>query len=64
MITPIGSDPSWPVIIDQRLLGHRAFLVLLIPIMGLVRLVWTGSAWLADLNRMRATLTTKRGGPP
>jgi Cys-tRNA(Pro)/Cys-tRNA(Cys) deacylase len=23
-ITPIGSDPSWPVIIDQRLIGRRA----------------------------------------
>jgi Cys-tRNA(Pro)/Cys-tRNA(Cys) deacylase len=25
-ITPIGSEPSWPVIIDQRLVGHRAAL--------------------------------------
>jgi Cys-tRNA(Pro)/Cys-tRNA(Cys) deacylase len=25
-ITPIGSDPSWPVIIDQRLVGRRAAL--------------------------------------
>jgi prolyl-tRNA editing enzyme YbaK/EbsC (Cys-tRNA(Pro) deacylase) len=25
-ITPIGSDPSWPVIIDQQLIGHRAAL--------------------------------------
>jgi Cys-tRNA(Pro)/Cys-tRNA(Cys) deacylase len=25
-ITPIGSEPNWPVIIDQRLLGHRAAL--------------------------------------
>ncbi len=25
-ITPIGSDPKWPVIIDQRLIGHRAAL--------------------------------------
>jgi Cys-tRNA(Pro)/Cys-tRNA(Cys) deacylase len=25
-ITPIGSDPKWPVIIDQRLVGHRAAL--------------------------------------
>jgi Cys-tRNA(Pro)/Cys-tRNA(Cys) deacylase len=25
-ITPIGSEPSWPVIIDQRLAGHRAAL--------------------------------------
>jgi prolyl-tRNA editing enzyme YbaK/EbsC (Cys-tRNA(Pro) deacylase) len=25
-ITPIGSDPNWPVIIDQRLVGHRAAL--------------------------------------
>ena len=25
-ITPIGSDPGWPVIIDQRLTGHRAAL--------------------------------------
>jgi hypothetical protein len=64
MITTIGSDPSWPVIIYHRLLGHRAFLVLLIPIMGLVPLVWTGSVWLADLNRMRATLTTMLCGPP
>ena len=23
-ITPIGSDPSWPVIIDRRLVGRRA----------------------------------------
>jgi Cys-tRNA(Pro)/Cys-tRNA(Cys) deacylase len=25
-ITPIGSDPSWPVIIDRRLIGRRAAL--------------------------------------
>jgi Cys-tRNA(Pro)/Cys-tRNA(Cys) deacylase len=25
-ITPIGSEPSWPVIIDRRLIGHRAAL--------------------------------------
>jgi Cys-tRNA(Pro)/Cys-tRNA(Cys) deacylase len=25
-ITPIGSEPSWPVIIDRRLVGHRAAL--------------------------------------
>jgi Cys-tRNA(Pro)/Cys-tRNA(Cys) deacylase len=25
-ITPIGSEPNWPVIIDQTLLGHRAAL--------------------------------------
>jgi Cys-tRNA(Pro)/Cys-tRNA(Cys) deacylase len=25
-ITPIGSEPNWPVIIDQRLVGHRAAL--------------------------------------
>jgi Cys-tRNA(Pro)/Cys-tRNA(Cys) deacylase len=25
-ITPIGSEPSWPVIIDQRLVGRRAAL--------------------------------------
>jgi Cys-tRNA(Pro)/Cys-tRNA(Cys) deacylase len=25
-ITPIGSEPNWPVIIDQRLLGHCAAL--------------------------------------
>jgi prolyl-tRNA editing enzyme YbaK/EbsC (Cys-tRNA(Pro) deacylase) len=25
-ITPIGSDPNWPVIIDRRLVGHRAAL--------------------------------------
>ena len=25
-ITPIGSDPGWPLIIDQRLVGHRAAL--------------------------------------
>jgi Cys-tRNA(Pro)/Cys-tRNA(Cys) deacylase len=25
-ITPIGSHPSWPVIIDQHLIGHRAAL--------------------------------------
>jgi prolyl-tRNA editing enzyme YbaK/EbsC (Cys-tRNA(Pro) deacylase) len=25
-ITPIGSEPSWPVIIDERLAGHRAAL--------------------------------------
>jgi Cys-tRNA(Pro)/Cys-tRNA(Cys) deacylase len=25
-ITPIGSDPSWPVIIDRQLLGRRAAL--------------------------------------
>jgi Cys-tRNA(Pro)/Cys-tRNA(Cys) deacylase len=25
-ITPIGSEPYWPVIIDQTLLGHRAAL--------------------------------------
>ena len=25
-ITPIGSEPSWPVIIDRRLLGRRAAL--------------------------------------
>jgi Cys-tRNA(Pro)/Cys-tRNA(Cys) deacylase len=25
-ITPIGSDPGWPVIIDQRLVGRRAAL--------------------------------------
>ena len=25
-ITPIGSKPNWPVIIDQTLLGHRAAL--------------------------------------
>jgi Cys-tRNA(Pro) deacylase len=25
-ITPIGSEPSWPVVIDQRLVGHRAAL--------------------------------------
>ena len=25
-ITPIGSEPSWPVIIDRRLAGHRAAL--------------------------------------
>ena len=25
-ITPIGSQPSWPVIIDRRLVGHRAAL--------------------------------------
>ena len=25
-ITPIGSVPSWPVIIDRRLVGHRAAL--------------------------------------
>jgi Cys-tRNA(Pro)/Cys-tRNA(Cys) deacylase len=25
-ITPIGSDPGWPVIIDQRLIGHCAAL--------------------------------------
>ena len=25
-ITPIGSDPSWPVIIDRQLIGHRAAL--------------------------------------
>jgi Cys-tRNA(Pro)/Cys-tRNA(Cys) deacylase len=25
-ITPIGSHPSWPVIIDRRLVGHRAAL--------------------------------------
>src|SRR6476620_1045517 len=25
-ITPIGSEPSWPVISDQRLAGHRAAL--------------------------------------
>jgi Cys-tRNA(Pro)/Cys-tRNA(Cys) deacylase len=22
-ITPIGSEPAWPVVIDQRLVGHR-----------------------------------------
>jgi Cys-tRNA(Pro)/Cys-tRNA(Cys) deacylase len=25
-ITPIGSEPSWPVIVDQRLVGRRAAL--------------------------------------
>ena len=25
-ITPIGSDPEWPVLIDQRLIGHRVAL--------------------------------------
>jgi Cys-tRNA(Pro)/Cys-tRNA(Cys) deacylase len=25
-ITPIGSEPHWPVIIDRRLVGHRAAL--------------------------------------
>jgi prolyl-tRNA editing enzyme YbaK/EbsC (Cys-tRNA(Pro) deacylase) len=25
-ITPIGSEPSWPVIIDRQLLGRRAAL--------------------------------------
>jgi Cys-tRNA(Pro)/Cys-tRNA(Cys) deacylase len=25
-ITPIGSQPNWPVIIDRRLVGHRAAL--------------------------------------
>ena len=25
-ITPIGSQPSWPVLIDRRLIGHRAAL--------------------------------------
>jgi Cys-tRNA(Pro)/Cys-tRNA(Cys) deacylase len=25
-ITPIGSEPTWPVIIDHRLVGHRAAL--------------------------------------
>jgi Cys-tRNA(Pro)/Cys-tRNA(Cys) deacylase len=25
-ITPIGSEPNWPVIIDRRLVGHRAAL--------------------------------------
>lgn len=25
-ITPIGSEPNWPVIIDRALLGHRAAL--------------------------------------
>jgi Cys-tRNA(Pro)/Cys-tRNA(Cys) deacylase len=25
-ITPIGSDPSWPVIIDRQLIGHHAAL--------------------------------------